>query len=336
MAYIGDVDVQRIIPIGQTIYPDGVIEIARRLAIDGDDGHVAEIAPSFQLGGGDGVRNGLSLLQHFGRELMRQVMLADDDFDIHSEIAGAAQNLDHAAHWPRSLLGILQQFDVHDHAGEIFHRLHLHRSNADAVRPGGGRSAARKFHAIGNIDPLVDPAIGGNHVAAAAADFELTDHRGVGALQHLDDFAIGAPTGLDARNSDDHAVAVHGALGLFRRKEDIACDPLHRALGDQEAVAIAVHLQASHGEFAAARGDGVVAGAQLDEVAARGEPGQSGFEGRAAIALNAQLADQLLEIGPGVREAGDVVQKGRVVHSLILCDDRDLNTTPLAAASSLE
>ena len=38
------------------------------------------------------------LLHHFGRKAVRQVVLADHDLDIHAEIVGVAQDLDHAAH----------------------------------------------------------------------------------------------------------------------------------------------------------------------------------------------------------------------------------------------
>ena len=42
VADIGDVDLQRIIAVGQLVHPNGVVEIARRLAVDGDDIEGAE------------------------------------------------------------------------------------------------------------------------------------------------------------------------------------------------------------------------------------------------------------------------------------------------------
>ena len=70
----------------------------------------------------------------------------------------------------------------------------------------------------------MNAAIGGYDVAAAPADFEFADHGGVGALQHLDDIAIGAAAGLDARDAHDHAVAMHGLLGGLRGNENVAGD----------------------------------------------------------------------------------------------------------------
>jgi glycine cleavage system aminomethyltransferase T len=66
-------------------------------------------------------------------------------------------------------------------------------------------------------------------------------------------------------------------------------------------------LQAADGEFAAARGDGEVSVAELDEVAARGEAGEGGFELFASSASGAELADKLLEVGAGMRQLGHVL-----------------------------
>jgi hypothetical protein len=47
---------------------------------------------------------------------------------------------------------------------------------------------------------------------------------------------------------------------------------------------------------------------QLDQFAARRQPLQRGFEICPAFALDAQLARQLLEIAPGVRQTPDVLE----------------------------
>ena len=172
----------------------------------------------------------MRLFDDFRRELVRQVMLADDDLDIDAEIVGMAQDLDHAADRRRAPLGIFKQFDVDHHAVQFGDAVHFGRRHADAVvRGSDGR---RQFHAVGNIDPLLYAAVGGHHIAAAAADFEFADHGGVGALQHLDDVAIGAAAGLDAGDADDHAVAVHGLFGGFGRDENVAGDARNRTFGD--------------------------------------------------------------------------------------------------------
>ena len=92
-------------------------------------------------------------------------------------------------------------------------------------------------------------------------------------------------------------------LGGVGRDVDVAGDAFDGTVGDQEAVAVAVHVEAADGELAAAGGDGVLAGAQLDEVAARDQARERGFQFLRVVALGAEFADQLFEIGAGVRAA---------------------------------
>src|ERR1035437_8957316 len=230
VADVGDVDVQGEVAVREATDPDGVVEIARRLAIDGDDGHVAEVAAPLDVGLGDPSGHRLRLLDDLGRELVGQVGLADDDLHVDAKIVGVAENFDHAADRGRAALGILQQFDVDHHAVQFGDARHVGRGHPDAVERGG--AGGREFHAVWNIDPLMNPAIGGHDVAAAPADFEFADHGGMGALQHLDDVAIGAAAGLDARDAHDHAVAMHGLFGGFGGNEDVAGDAWNRTFGD--------------------------------------------------------------------------------------------------------
>ncbi len=86
MADVGNVDLQRVVAIRETVHPDGVIEIARGFAIDGHDVERAEILAASQLVGANGVREVLRLVQNFGRKMMRDMVLADDDFDVDAEV----------------------------------------------------------------------------------------------------------------------------------------------------------------------------------------------------------------------------------------------------------
>ena len=47
MADVGDVDLEGVVAVGEPVHPNGVIEIARGFAIDGDDVEVAEILAAF-------------------------------------------------------------------------------------------------------------------------------------------------------------------------------------------------------------------------------------------------------------------------------------------------
>ncbi len=315
VAHVGDVHLQGVVPVGQPVHPHGIVEIARRLAVDGHDIHIAEIAAALQLFRRDHAGNGLRLLQHFGRKLVRQVMLADHDFHIYAKIVGVPQNFDHAAHRTRPALRILQQFHVHHHAVQFGGRFHLRGRHADTVQH---RTCRGKFHAFRNIDPLLDAVVMRHHVLPAAPDVKLADHRGVGPPQHFDDLAIGAAVGFDTRDANYYAVAMHGLLGRFGRNENVALYTFQRPLGYQKSVTIAVHIQAAHGEFAAAGGDRILTGAQLQQIAAGDKPHQGGLQFLAFPAFSAQFANQLLEVGPGVRQVTDVVEKNRVGHTPIL------------------
>src|ERR1035437_2081550 len=230
VAGVGAVDVQGEVAVREATDPDGVVEIACRLAIDDHDRHVAEVAAPLDVGLGDPSGHRLRLLDDLGRELVGQVVLADDDLHVDAKIVGVAEDFDHAADRGRAALGILQHFDVDHHAVQFGDARHVGRGHPDAVERGG--AGGREFHAVRDIDPLMNPAIGGHHVAAAPADFEFADHGGMGALQHLDDVAIGAAAGLDARDAHDHAVAMHGLFGGFGGNEDVAGDAWNRTFGD--------------------------------------------------------------------------------------------------------
>src|SRR6185503_6210681 len=82
VADVRDVDVQGIVAVGELIHPDRVVEIASGFPIDGDDRHVAKVAAAAQFGIGNRLGNGLRLLDYFGRELVRQVVFANNDLDI--------------------------------------------------------------------------------------------------------------------------------------------------------------------------------------------------------------------------------------------------------------
>ena len=144
---------------------------------------------------------------------------------------------------------------------------------------------------------------------------EFADDGRVRAPQNPHDFAFGAAVGIGAAHTDHDAVAVHRLPRLLGRDEDVAAHAFERVVGRDEAVAIAVHVQAAGGELAAAAGDGVLPGAQLDQIAARGQPRQRQFQVGASRSAYAQFAHELFEIGARMRQAGDVFENFGVVHS---------------------
>src|ERR1035438_2625830 len=75
-----------------------------------------------------------------------------------------------------------------------------------------------------------------------------------------------------------------------------------------------MQIESADGEFPAAGGDHVLAALQLNQVAARREAREGGFQLVTALRFSAQFAHQLLEVGPRVRQLGDVGYDCRVGH----------------------
>ena len=134
----------------------------------------------------------------------------------------------------------LEQLDVDDHAVQVFDgsrpsaastpmRSTVRRRRAGIPCPRGCRSTAGCARRAGTTYMPRRPM------------WNSPTTVGCARLQDLDDLAVGAAVGFDARDADDHAVAVHGLLGGVGRDEDVAGDALDGALGDEEAVAVAVH-----------------------------------------------------------------------------------------------
>src|SRR5206468_2708905 len=109
------------------IDPNGVVEVASGFAVDGDHRDVAEVATAFEFLRGDDDGDGFGLFDHFGREAMRKVVLANDDFDVYAEIVRIAEDLDDTADGFLAFLGKFEQLDIDDHAVELFHGRDLAR-----------------------------------------------------------------------------------------------------------------------------------------------------------------------------------------------------------------
>jgi hypothetical protein len=85
---------------------------------------------------------------------------------------------------------------------------------------------------------------------------------------------------------------------------------------DHEAVAIAVHVEASHNVLAAEASEYEMAGLYFDQIAVLGQTIQCGIEFRPGRAATAKLSNELLEGRSSVGKTGDVVEDGGVGHAL--------------------
>src|ERR1700736_430546 len=188
MAHVGNVHVQFVIAVRQALHPDGVVEIAGGLAVDGYDVHCAEIFASNQLLRPNGDGDLLGLIQDLQGESVRNMMLANYDLDVDAEVIRVSKNLDDAPDGVLVTLWIFEDFDVDDHAVEVGNILHLRRRDADAVLLGCAR---RQLHTLGNLDPLPQPLIVRSHEIAARSHAKFADHRWMSAPQHFDDLSVG-------------------------------------------------------------------------------------------------------------------------------------------------
>src|SRR5262249_22789118 len=126
-------------------------------------------------------------------------------------------------------------------------------------------------------------------------DAKLADDGLVRAAQYANNFAVGAAVRFNSADPDHHAVAMHGALGGVFGNVDIAAKTFDGNLGRDERVAVAVDVQTAGCEFAGGADGDVLAGAGFDDVAARDQPGNFGFNLRACLAMARELAEKLLQ-----------------------------------------
>ena len=100
-AHIGDVDLKLGVAVREFTHQHGIVEVARCLAIDGDDGQAAKVFAYIEVFGGQGSDGLLRLLGGFGQHCrwkrMRQMVLANNDLDIDAEGIRRTKHLDQAS-----------------------------------------------------------------------------------------------------------------------------------------------------------------------------------------------------------------------------------------------
>ena len=168
-----------------------VVEIARIVAVDGDDQAVAEIPPpaDFDLFRG----NALCLGERLMREFFRQIFRTDDGVLLAGKIAALPQNFGNFAHG-FAALGIIQNFDQNLFAAV---RAHFRARHAHVVK---------KTTLVGLYVPALLFLEIGTHDLGIAAAYNAVNFSLVPA----------------AHAACEHGVAVHGAVQGAVRNEQIA------------------------------------------------------------------------------------------------------------------
>ena len=175
---------------------------------------------------------------------MRQVMLANDDFGIDSELAGTSKNFDDAACWRCAAARVTQHLNIHDRAIQIVHAGNFSRAKTDLIRtaeaqllpePGSELTATR------DLDFVLDASVVGQHHVALRAVSEQANDRGVRAVENPNDAAFGAlpgrPTG-PALHFHEDVIAMHGIFDGVARDEDVAVQLWHGGIGHDKPVAV--------------------------------------------------------------------------------------------------
>ncbi|CAJ7112911.1 Uncharacterised protein [Burkholderia pseudomallei] len=198
----------------------GVVEVARVLAVDRDERHVAQVDAVAQIRGPHLVRQRRGLAERLRAEFVRHAVLAHRDLDLHAGIVDIAEHLADAAERLRMTareIGELDDDDLPD---------------------------LRLLRVLRDEDVVTDPLVLGRDDERAVLVQEAPDHALVRPLGHLDDVPFRPAAPIVADDPRQHAVVVHDLLHLGVRQEQIILP----VVANHEAVAVAVALHAARDE----------------------------------------------------------------------------------------
>ena len=196
----------------------GIVEVARILAVDGDQGHVGQVHTELLVLRAHLVGQCLGLGQALGRELMRHAVLAHGDLDLHARVVHLAQHFGDAAHGLAEQGGRLGQFNDHD-----------------LPRLGGAGGP------LGDQHILAVALVFGGHEPHTAFLQQPADDGLRWALHDLGHAPLGTAPAVLAHDAHAHAVLVQDGAHLVRGNIDIA----FAIVADDETVSITVPLHAA-------------------------------------------------------------------------------------------
>ena len=234
MTNIRYVDLQRIVAIVELLHPNGIVEIARRLAVYCDNLQPAKIAATRQFRLRNLLHNCPRFVNHRLRKPVRDMMLTDHDFDVDAEIILMPQDLDDPPHRVPATLRKFEDLHIDDHVVHLADVLHHNcGSNTHAIQI---LFLPRDLHPFHNVDPSRQLLIERSHITPVPPHMKLAHHRRMRALQHLNDFPIAAPVRIHPPYPHHHHVPVHRLQCGLPRNVDIV----------DERVAVLVDAQRPH------------------------------------------------------------------------------------------
>ena len=292
---VRDMDAQPIVTIRQPLDRDGIVEVTGVLAVDRHGLHGAKVRASLDVAFLDGAAKALRFLDGLGPVVVRQSVLPDDDLVVDARLVDVTKHLEDPAE--RAARGRRPSGDLDDDhvAGLRVLALPLRYEHIDDEPPVEGHQKAH----------------------SRFVDVESADDRRGTALEDAEDPALGAIVAgtLDTRHD---AVAVHGLIQVAAGDENVAADPLHRPVRDDEPEAARVCLDSADHQIHAVR-QTEPAAARLNQVTGRDEIFQQPLDGRSLIPGDLQPLQQL----PGRRGMLDLVahqgqQLFAIQHRVIL------------------
>src|SRR6185312_13978440 len=287
---------------------DGVIEIAGGLAVNGDDGQVAIVLAMGDFATIEHWGKRFRLLEDLSWEHMRNVVLANDDFDVDAEVVFEPEDLDHFTARVLRARRPLDDFDIDHHALKIglLRSAGFFANHAVPRFARGGSYRVRRlrrcgnFHAFGDDDGIAQLVVHRLDVVVAVSVMKGSDNRGVGAINYLYDRAFCAPLSTSGAKFDQHLVSAHGCIQVARRDINVAFDAVaHLCVArSHESKSIAMHRKLARHQVApgCGRRQGVTVATHSNQFPAINQLLQALFEVSSLFtAAQPKFADQLLE-----------------------------------------
>ena len=267
MGDVGDVDLEVPMAGGVVVLDEnGVVEVTRGLAIDGDDGQGAEVAADSDDFGVE-----MSDSAGFGENLVgknaREMVFADDHLDVDAEVVGMAENFDDFGAGGASGRGPRGDFNVDDETFEIVQVVVAGLSKGFFAENAMWRGCGSRSGDLGverDDDGLSHAVVEGGDVVAGeglsatafACVVKDADDGGIAAGEDAQDATEFAAVGAGRSEFDEHLVALHGVADFVGWDKDVVFTP---ALGGADkAEAIAVEVEASGDEVFGAIAGGAV------------------------------------------------------------------------------
>ena len=261
--YIGDMHLE-FVAAGVLDYQHCIIEIFRRLAVDGHNGESAKVPPRCNLLLIE-MRQRARLGQHPVGKDPRQLVLADHHLHIDAEIIRIAQHLNHAPDRRPCRSRPAGDLHIHHQAFQVAALLAFTFWTGDCfgaenTMRRGCRAHRRNLRTWRNQDCLAHSVIKWDHVVphstVRSRVMKYPNNGPVVPLHHAHDASLAASVGFRRLKLHQHLVALHGSVNLVGGNEDILVHR-HRGLpriGPHKAEPIAMQVKPTGHQIVACAG----------------------------------------------------------------------------------